>query len=108
MEAIKDDKPAEKPAKEPKLKQQRLQGMTPPQIKRLQDKADEVKDHEQDRLEAQQSETKARAELLGIMKELKITHYMLSDDMEVVIEMTEEKAYVRRPKRKKKVQKAAG
>ena len=94
------------PEKEPRPKQLKLHGMTPPQIKKLQDKADEVKDHEQDRLEAQQAETKARAELLEIMEELKIKHYLLSDDMEVVIETSEKKAYVRRPKRKKKVKAA--
>lgn len=92
----------DKPGKEPRPKQQRLPGMTPPQIKELQDMADEVKEHEEDRLSAQQLETKARAELLKIMKKLKINHYLLSNDLEVVIESTEEKAFVRKVRSKGK------
>lgn len=100
-ETTESDQKETKSGKEPKAKQQRLPGMTPPQIRKLQDKADEVKEHEQDRLDAQGLETKARAELLEIMKELKIKHYRLSDELEVVIEASEEKAFVRKVKTRK-------
>jgi hypothetical protein len=81
-------------------KQGRLEGMTPKHIQELQDKAEELKGHETERINAQNQETKCRGELTDLMKEHKLDRMDLDDTREIVLEkkVTEEKAYVRNKK----------
>lgn len=68
-----------------KLKQQKFPGMKPKHIEEIEDKAEEVKEFETSRLEAQERETKARKELTELMKKHKIRNYDLDEDREVVL-----------------------
>jgi len=88
-----------KDVKEPKPKQAKLPGFVPQRIAAINTCADTVKEFETQRLEAQEQEIKERARLKGLMKEHKLQHYALEDDMEVVLEASEEKAFVRRAKK---------
>jgi predicted transcriptional regulator len=83
-------------------KQGRLAGMTPKHIEELQEKAEELKGYETERLDAQARESKARSELTTLMKEHKLEQMDLDDTREIVLEkkVTEEKAFVRRKKQK--------
>lgn len=83
-------------------KQQRIPGMVPPEIEEIQDKAAEVKELQDERIDVQERETKARTELLDLMKQHKRKTYSLDDKYEVVVEASEEKAFVRRKKGVKK------
>lgn len=83
-------------------KQQRIPGIVPKEIEEIQDKAAEVKDLQDERIDVAERENKARAELLDLMKSHKRKQYTLDDKMEVVVEASEEKAYVRRRKGVKK------
>jgi hypothetical protein len=83
-------------------KQGRLPGMTPKHIEELQEKAEELKGYETDRIDAQARENKARTELTSLMKSHKIDQLDLDESREIVLEkkVVEEKAYVRRKKGK--------
>lgn len=83
-------------------KQPRLPGMVPPEIEEIEDKAEEVKNLQEERMDTAQRENKAREELLSLMKKHKRTTYSLDEKFEVVIESTEQKAFVRKKKGVKK------
>lgn len=82
--------------------QKRLPGVVPPEIEEIQEKADEVKQLQDERMDVAQREIKARAELLELMKANKRKTYSLDDKFEVVVEASDEKAFVRRKKGVKK------
>ena len=88
-------------------KQQRIPGMVPPEIQEIEDKAEEVKELQADRMDVAQRETKARDELTTLMKKHKRKTYSLDEKYEVVVESSEEKAFVRKKKGVKKEKTAA-
>lgn len=79
-------------------KQPRLPGIVPPEIAEIEDKAEEVKTLQDERMDTAQRENKAREELLELMKKHKRKNYSLDEKFEVVVESTEEKAFVRKKK----------
>ena len=83
--------------------QARLPGMTPKRVAALEDKGEEVLEHQTDRMEAQQKEIKARDELKTLMKAEGLKQYDLDDNYEIILEkeVTEETAYVRKKKKAK-------
>ncbi len=81
--------------------QGRLPGMVPKKIARLVDKAEEVLDFQEKRMHYAEKEDKARDELKEIMKEEKLKEYRLDDEYHVVIESSEEKAFVRKIRTRK-------
>lgn len=88
--------------------QRLIPGMKPKRIKALEDKAEEVKELQDERIEIQGREDKAREELKDLMVEHKLKHYPLDDEREVILESSEVKAFVRKIKgrRKPKLEKA--
>lgn len=82
--------------------QQRLPGVVPKEIVEIQDKAQEVKDLQEERMDVAQREQKAREELRDLMKSAKKTRVDLDDKFEVIVESSETKAFVRRKKGVKK------
>lgn len=82
--------------------QQRLPGVVPKEISEIQDKAQEVKDLQEERMDVAQREQKAREELRDLMKAAKKSRLDLDDKFEIVIESSETKAFVRRKKGVKK------
>lgn len=88
-----------------KPRQPRLPGVVPKEIEEIEDKAEEVRNLQADRMDIQQRETKAREDLLELMKKHKCKEYPLTiddEEYEVVIESSVQKAFVRKKKGQKK------
>lgn len=82
-------------------KQGRIPGMQPKEIVEIEEKAEEVKELETQRMEIGEREQKARGELLDLMNTHKLKRYDLSEDREVIVEQGERKVFVRRKKKAK-------
>jgi len=89
-------------------KQGRLAGMQSKEMIAIEEKAVEVKTAERERMEASEREVQARAELLVLMRDAKVTKVDLGEnpdlgegEYEAVVKRQEAKVYVRPKKRKK-------
>jgi hypothetical protein len=94
--------PAEAPAKEPKLKQQKINGMVPKRIKEIQDAAEALREIREERMGLAESEEKLQGELVAVMKKHGVKAYKIDDEHEAIREAGEERGFVRKIKRKKK------
>ena len=88
-----------KDVKEPKPKQAKLPGMTPPHIKEIQEAAEALQEVRTERMELGEQEEKAQASLAAIMNKHGLKRYNLDDDYEALIE-AKERAFVRKIKRR--------
>ena len=82
--------------------QGKLPGMVPPEISEIIEKALEVQQFQEERMAAAEAENLARADLLVLMKKHNRKQYPLDDKFEVIVESSEQKAFVRRKKGVKK------
>lgn len=71
-------------AKEPKVKQEKLEGMKPEKISAVEEKAEALREVRLERMDLTQREVKAADDLLKVMSKHKIKEYRLENTIFVV------------------------
>lgn len=79
-------------------KQPNLPGMTPKHIAEIEEAAEELRELRTQRMELGESEEKAQAALVEVMKKHKVTAYKIDDEYEAIVE-AKERAFVRKIKK---------